>query len=158
MSQSNPTIVIATDFSPGSTAALRAAETLWPKETRLRVHLAHVLEPMAFVAPPASYWGAFEQDRTKEARAALAQTAQRLRQRRGAQVKVEQHLLAGPVHAEVCRLAKRLKASLIVVGTHGRTGLGHVLIGSVAERVVRHAGRPVLTVPLPTRRRRPTRR
>lgn len=46
----------------------------------------------------------------------------------------------------IVRLAQELPADLIVMGTHGRTGLAHVLLGSVAEKVVRHAPCPVLTV------------
>jgi len=154
MSRANPVVVIASDFSPGSAAALRAVETLWPKDARLAIHVVHVLEPFTFAVPPAAYLAAFEQDRTREARDALGRSAKRLGKRLGARAKVTRHLLAGPVHTEVCRLAKRLKADLVVVGTHGRTGLEHVLVGSVAERVVRHAGRPVLTVPLGKRRGR----
>lgn len=47
---------------------------------------------------------------------------------------------------EIVRLARQLKADLIVMGTHGRTGLAHMLLGSVAERVIRLAPVPVLTV------------
>lgn len=44
----------------------------------------------------------------------------------------------------ICRLAEETSADLIVMGTHGRSGLGHVLAGSVAEAVIRQSGRPVL--------------
>jgi universal stress protein A len=47
---------------------------------------------------------------------------------------------------EICRYAESEKIDLIIIGTHGYTGLLHVLIGSVAERVVQHAPCPVLTV------------
>ena len=47
---------------------------------------------------------------------------------------------------EIIRYAKELEIDLIVLGTHGRTGLAHVLLGSVAERVVRKSPCPVLTV------------
>jgi nucleotide-binding universal stress UspA family protein len=47
---------------------------------------------------------------------------------------------------EILRTADRLRADLIVMGTHGRTGLAHVVFGSVAEHVVRYAKMPVLTV------------
>jgi len=158
MSQTSPVIVVATDFSPGSEAALRAAARLWSKDTRLTIHLVHALEPLTFVAPPGAYWSTYDKDRTREVRQTLSTAATRLRKRLGPRVKIAQHLLAGPVDVEICQLAKRQRADLIVVGTHGRTGLAHVLIGSVAERVVRHAGRPVLTVPLPKRRPRAVRR
>ena len=48
--------------------------------------------------------------------------------------------------SEIIRYARDKSIDLIVIGTHGRTGLAHVLMGSVAENVVRMAGRPVLTV------------
>jgi nucleotide-binding universal stress UspA family protein len=52
----------------------------------------------------------------------------------------------GEAGAEIVAAAKELSADLLVVGTHGRTGLKHLLLGSVAEHVVRHAPCPVLTV------------
>jgi nucleotide-binding universal stress UspA family protein len=45
-------------------------------------------------------------------------------------------------------MAKKIKADLIIMGTHGRTGLGHLFVGSVAERVIRHSEIPVIVVPL----------
>ena len=48
---------------------------------------------------------------------------------------------------EICKIAKEIKASLVVVGSHGRTGVLRRLLGSVAERVVRLAHCPVITVP-----------
>jgi nucleotide-binding universal stress UspA family protein len=55
--------------------------------------------------------------------------------------------LRGPAASEIVRHARDVKADLIIVGTHGRTGISHVVLGSVAERVVQKAGRPVLVVP-----------
>jgi nucleotide-binding universal stress UspA family protein len=52
----------------------------------------------------------------------------------------------GEPAAEILEVAKEAKVDLIVVGTHGRTGLEHALMGSIAERVVRRAHCPVLTV------------
>ena len=52
----------------------------------------------------------------------------------------------GRTWVEICEAAKEEKADIIVIGSHGRTGLSHVLIGSVAETVVRHASCPVLVV------------
>lgn len=49
----------------------------------------------------------------------------------------------------ICQAAEREHADLIVMGSHGRTGIAHVLLGSVAERVVRHASCPVLVARLP---------
>mgnify|MGYP002624830647 CR=1 FL=1 len=60
--------------------------------------------------------------------------------------KVVRSVRQGPPFLEVVRYAKENQIDLIVLGTHGRTGLSHVLLGSVAEKVVRKAPCPVLTV------------
>jgi nucleotide-binding universal stress UspA family protein len=60
---------------------------------------------------------------------------------------VRTHLVEGIPHREIVRLAAELPADLIVMGTHGHTGFKHLLLGSVAERVVRTASVPVITVP-----------
>jgi nucleotide-binding universal stress UspA family protein len=64
-------------------------------------------------------------------------------------VAVEYRLGEGEPAAEILRLASELKANLIVMGTHGRTGLGRLLMGSVAEVVLRRAPCPVLTLKAP---------
>ena len=56
----------------------------------------------------------------------------------------------GPAYLAITELARRHDADLIVVATHGRTGVLHLLLGSVAERVVRTATCPVLTVRVPS--------
>jgi nucleotide-binding universal stress UspA family protein len=58
----------------------------------------------------------------------------------------EVHVATGEPADAIVRLATDLGVDLIVMGTHGRTGLQHVILGSVAEKVVRHAPCPVLTV------------
>ncbi len=59
---------------------------------------------------------------------------------------VESLLVEGSAFAEIVRTAREKQHDLIVMGTHGRTGLKHALMGSVAEKVVRKAHCPVLTV------------
>lgn len=54
---------------------------------------------------------------------------------------------SGPVHGEILRVAKSDSFDMIVMATHGRTGFRHLLIGSVAERVMREANCPVVIVP-----------
>ena len=61
-------------------------------------------------------------------------------------VPYEHHLLLGTAAEDIVRVATEEKADLIVIGTHGRTGLKRVLMGSVAEAVMRHAHCPVLTL------------
>jgi universal stress protein A len=62
------------------------------------------------------------------------------------QTKAERVLHAGPPGEVICWLAENRGCDMIVMGTHGRTGLKHLLLGSVAEYVMRHARCPVLTV------------
>lgn len=62
---------------------------------------------------------------------------------------ISSRLVSGTPFYEIINLAKEEKVDLIVIGTHGRTGLAHVLMGSVAEKVVRKAPCPVLTVKHP---------
>ncbi len=65
-------------------------------------------------------------------------------------------LVLGTNAAEgICNYAEKVGVDLIVLSTHGRTGLGHLLIGSVAEKVVRHAHCPVVTVPLKVQKPEP---
>jgi nucleotide-binding universal stress UspA family protein len=59
------------------------------------------------------------------------------------------HLVQAEPAKAITETAAREKFDLIVMGTHGRSGLAHLALGSVAERVVRHAPCPVLTVPRP---------
>jgi nucleotide-binding universal stress UspA family protein len=59
---------------------------------------------------------------------------------------VSRHTAVGRPFEEIVRFAKEHQIDLIVIGSHGRRGLSHLLLGSVAERVVRIAGCPVLTV------------
>ena len=66
-----------------------------------------------------------------------------------ASLKVEQMTRIGVPFLEIVKVAKEKEVDLIVMGTHGRTGLAHVLIGSVAEKVVHHAHCGVLTIKHP---------
>ena len=66
-----------------------------------------------------------------------------------AQIVVEHRLEEGNPVAEILRVARETHCDLIVMGTHGRTGLAHLLMGSVAEQVVRKAGCHVLVVKTP---------
>lgn len=147
-------IVVAVDFSPGSQAALAALERLRGRRTPLRVDLVHAVDPTALsVEVPAPLWSNMLTQLEAAGRRGLERLVARLRARLGAGSRVRTHLVHGTPADAVCRLAARRRADLIVLGTHGRTGLAHVVLGSVAERIVRHAGRPVLTVPIKPRRR-----
>ena len=62
-------------------------------------------------------------------------------------VKVTTEVFLGVPFVEIVKSARTRKAGMIVMGTHGRSGLSHLLIGSTAEKVVRHAPCPVLVIP-----------
>lgn len=81
------------------------------------------------------------------ARAAAGKGLDRLVARaRQAGVRVTTQILNGPVHSRIVAAARRERADVIVMGTHGRTGLARAFLGSVAGRVVATASCPVMTV------------
>lgn len=140
-------LVVATDFSPGSQAAIGAVEAVSGKGP-LTIHLVHVLEPLAYMVPTAAIWLEHEQARREDARVQLERFGAVLEKRVSGSVRVRAHLVGGAPSTEICGLADTVRADLVIVGSHGRTGLRRAMIGSVAERVARHAGRPVLIVPV----------
>ena len=71
----------------------------------------------------------------------------RVKRHQEPELAVQGHLAQGLPDREIVRMAGELGCELIVMGTHGRTGLPHLFLGSVAERVVRTSPIPVLTVP-----------
>lgn len=136
-------ILCPVDFSDTSNHAVRyAAELAVPLGAEL--HLLHVYQlPMYTMPDGALLAGPETAQRVMEtSQESLGKLAEEL----PGELTVNTHLCEGVPHAEVNRLVKELGADLVVMGTHGRTGLGHLLLGSVAERVVRTAVVPVLTV------------
>ena len=83
--------------------------------------------------------------RMEDASALLEGEAERCRQASPC-ITVDTRVTAGVPFKEICRMADAEGCRLIVIGTHGRTGLSHLLIGSTAERVVQHATCPVLSI------------
>ncbi len=125
-------------FEEGSVAALKLAEKLVAKEsgTLILLHVVPVvLAPMEWALEP---YKAAEQ----EARTRLEAIAQRLAQG----FKRELIVCVGDPAQGILDTAKNLMPDLIVMSTHGRSGLAHFFLGSVAERVIREAPCPVLTV------------
>jgi nucleotide-binding universal stress UspA family protein len=131
-----------TDFSLHSEAASRVAFAL-AGDYGARVLVLHVLEPIAL--------GGLEGVAILDPLAYEADLKARLAEVRphDPKVPVEHRLVAGDAAAEVLRVAKESKCSVIVLGTHGRGGVGRILMGSVAEQVVRKAPCPVVTVKAP---------
>lgn len=141
-------ILVPTDFSDASKLALEAAAML-AKELGARVTAVFVHDPGA-LRPPAQIGYSPERREDIEQRIEETVTAELEALREGPLEGVEQLdtvVLRDPSPANaITTHAERIGADLIVIATHGRTGLKHLLIGSVAERVVRHATVPVLTL------------
>lgn len=139
-------ILVPIDFSPISIAAIEAAKDV-SRSFGATIHLAHVHQqqyPANFLGPifsadrPAV---SFEEHRRETLRGTLRETARRCDLPTAGTI----HLCEGSVaFHEICRLAETLPADLIVMPTHGHTGLKHAFLGSTAERVVQHAPCPVL--------------
>jgi len=110
------------------------------------VVLLHVLTPAESDVQPGitgQIWDRLLDEGRKRAEAQLSLLAEEL-QRLG--LRVQTVLGNGVAFQEILQVAERLHCDLIVLATHGRTGLRHVLIGSVAEKVVRRAACPVFVV------------
>ena len=139
-------ILVPIDFSPMSIEAIATANDL-ARQCGATVHLAHVHHiqyPVGFRGP---VFSAEERAVSFEAhrRETLTNDLSEIARRNGLARTGEIHLCEGvSVYREICRLAKRIRAGLIVIPTHGRTALGHVLLGSTAERLVQHSPCPVL--------------
>jgi nucleotide-binding universal stress UspA family protein len=135
-------ILVPIDFSPASEKALAYAVPL-AKLFGARLTLLHVLEPVAtpdFAAFPL----AMENDKAMRAsRLQLERVASDLKLRSLAEKFLVRN---GRAFNEITSAARTLKSDLVVISTHGRTGLKHVLMGSTAEKVVQHAPCPVLVV------------
>jgi universal stress protein A len=140
-------ILVATDFSADSAAALDHA-LVWAKHLGARVHLLHSCHLTIQTNPPGFI--ALPQDVIASVRSAAQARLQELANKSAEPgVPLETHLSErDPVNA-ILEYARSVPADLIVVGTRGLTGLKHVLLGSVAERTVRLAACPVLTVKTP---------
>jgi nucleotide-binding universal stress UspA family protein len=134
-------IVFATDFSPSSEAALATAVSL-AREGNGTLVLVHVQEPPMAFGGGEAYIGPTE---TEE------ELSEMLRNLVGedAGITVERRIVVGEPAHEIVRLAEEDSGDLIVIGSHGRTGVTRLLMGSVAEAVVRRAKCPVLTVKQP---------
>ncbi|MCU0772638.1 MAG: universal stress protein [Verrucomicrobia bacterium] len=139
------TLLVPVDFSACSVKAADYA-VAFAQQFQAGIVLLHVVEPMVY---PENYMTipAVSDDINGSLMKAAEDKLAAQRQRMGVgrlDVKVMTRL--GRPYVEIAEVAKDLGADLIVLGTHGHTGWKHVLLGSTAERVVRHAPCPVLTV------------
>lgn len=134
-------ILFPTDFSHASDGALAHAATL-ARETGARLIILHVEEPPMAYGGGELYYGVPNPDN-----AALIKMLQAVVP--PIDVPYEHRLVVGDPAGEVVRVAEDEGVDLIVMGTHGRTGLRRLLMGSVAEAVLRRAPCPVFTLKEP---------
>lgn len=130
-------ILVPVDFSEPSELALSRACTLASTHDAT-ITLCHVGEPLN----PDWVFDTtlLEREIIEQAQASLKAMVERY----GAGLKIKAEMRFGRPVETIVELAQKLKADLIVIGTHGYTGVKHLLLGSVAERIARHATCPVL--------------
>jgi nucleotide-binding universal stress UspA family protein len=146
-------ILVPIDFSPPARAALQYARFLADK-LGASVEVLHVFEPPGYVGPDTlallpitaghHEWGETKAEVERQVEQFLAEAA-------GSPVTRTVRVEAGEPSDAILRVAAEDRADLVVMGTHGRTGLSRLLIGSVAEAVLRRSSCPVLTLRLPTK-------
>ncbi len=138
------TIVVPTDFSSAAEKALELAAQLARQAGPAKILLVNAyavpleLEALAIYGAKQVY-----EELAAESDKQLKEILERLRKKGVSGESMGNH---GRPEDVIVELARERKADLIVMGTHGRTGVPHVLLGSVAERVIRNAPCPVITV------------
>jgi nucleotide-binding universal stress UspA family protein len=139
-------ILHPSDFSRASSAAFTKAVDM-ARTNRAELLVVHVLTPFipmvgdGYVSP--KVYGEIEATARAQAQTQLDRLLAKAKQ---ARVRVKGLLMEGVPHEQITRAARSKRADLVVIGTHGRTGLAKFFLGSVAGRVVSTATCPVLTV------------
>ena len=140
-------ILHATDFSKASGRALEESINL-AKQNNAELLVVNVVEPVGQYAVGEDYGGAelymkIEDAAKQDAERSMQKLMRKLQQ---AKVKAKSLLLKGSSYDQIVKAAKNRKADMIVIGTHGRTGISKLFMGSVAGKVVSLARCPVVTV------------
>jgi len=143
-------ILLPTDFSGCAGYALPYAAQI-ARATKATIICVHVVEP---VVPAVGYTGLAEPMPIADISEQLEDSAGRQLPKVAeceecAGLEVEEVIVHGDAAAEIVRVAEEREVDLIVISSHGRTGLGRMIFGSTAEAVVRHAACPVLVVKPP---------
>ncbi len=143
-------ILSPVDFSETSTHAFDYAVAL-AERLGAELQVLHVYQMPAYLMPEGIYEIPVDIDTglVEKLRTQLNTFVDR---RVADKVRTTKTVAEGVPYIEIVRQANELKADLVVIGTHGRTGVAHLLMGSVAERVVRTCDVPVMTIRLPEKR------
>jgi nucleotide-binding universal stress UspA family protein len=140
------TVLVPTDFSEASESALRYGKAM-AEAFGASLHVVHVMEDLLAHAWAAEvYVSSMPQLRDEIERESRQRLGALLTDDERKKLRAEAALLAGNPFLEIIRYAKTHGVDLIVMGTHGRGPIAHMLLGSVAEKVVRKSPCPVLTV------------
>lgn len=139
------TILVPVDFSSFSDKALDYA-VAFARQFQASVILVHVVEPVVYPENYTTLPAVNDDIQSSLLRAAETRLADHCKRLEVDRIEVRPLTRLGRPFTEITDAAKELKVDLIILATHGYTGLKHVLLGSTAERVVRHAPCPVLTV------------
>lgn len=144
-------ILVPTDFSEfGEQALLYGCELA--KKFDAELHLLNVVQDAVAMFPEPNMMGTSMNDLVADMQNLAHKQLEEMPDLPGTEdLKVVREVRVGPAFLEILRYAKKSDIDLIVIGTHGRTGIKHMLLGSVAEKVVRKAPCPVLTVSHPER-------
>jgi nucleotide-binding universal stress UspA family protein len=140
-------IVAPTDLSPyGKLAAESAVD--YAKAFKAEVHVLHIVVPQVYQSEMPEMMMPPMQDVSAELVTAAKKRLHEWQKDMPNDVAIETHVVESTRNAEtaICEFAESMDADLIVIGSHGHTGLMHMLLGSTAEQVVRHAKCPVLVV------------
>lgn len=132
-------VLLPTDGSPGAEAAIEHGIHVASRDDAV-VHSVHVAE-MTDVGDVTT---GIPEDEPDEAVRQLLESVRDAATEAG--LETEEAILEGRPHEEITRYVDRNDIDLVVLGTHGKTGISRVLLGSTAEKVVRHSSAPVLTV------------
>jgi nucleotide-binding universal stress UspA family protein len=139
-------ILHPSDFSSASNAAFKKSIDM-AKAGRAELLVAHVISPIVPVAGEGYLSPKTYDDIVKSSRAWAQKQLDRLvAKARKSGVRVKGLLAEGAAHEQIVRIARTKRADMVVMGTHGRSGLAKLILGSVAGRVVAAASCPVLTV------------
>lgn len=140
------TILVPIDLSDSSVLVLESAVSL-ASQLNSKLIVIHAV-PMTAIAMPIEGQAVYNEEMIEEvldeSRKSLSEF---LQNNADPKLDIAEHVVLGEPTIEINTFAEKNGCDLIIMGTHGRTGLKHLLMGSVAEHVLRHSNIPVMSVP-----------